>query len=256
MLLSVGFPGDGLAESRPTEADLARRLAGYEGCFVTLDLRAGTSIRVNARRCAVRLSPCSTFKIPNSLIALETGVVPHGREILRWDRKDRGMADWNRDHCLESAFRASAVWYYQELARRIGASRMRRFLALFRYGNQDLSGGLDRFWLQSSLAISPDEQVAFLARLARGELPLSSRTVEVFRRVSIVSHHGASVLRGKTGSALDPATSKRCQNWFVGWLEGPHGTHVFAAHIAGPSIPDYRTARRIAEQILHDLGLW
>ena len=106
---------------------------------------------------------------------------------------------WLQDQTLESAFRRSAVWYYRELALRVGAEAMQTRLSRLGYGNADISSGLDSFWLGGSLRISPREQVALLARLARGEVPFSPEHVATLRRIMVLDQGEGWTLSGKTG---------------------------------------------------------
>jgi beta-lactamase class D len=131
--------------------DLGANFPGLRSAVVLRDVAGGRTVRHGASLARARTSPCSTFKIPNSVIGLETGVVPDASFVLRWDGVRRPRAEWNRDHDLRSAMKHSVVWYYQELARRVGPERMRHWVSALHYGNEDTSGGLDRFWLGSSL---------------------------------------------------------------------------------------------------------
>ena len=98
----------------------------------------------------------------NSLIGLQVKAVKDEYEIKYWDGTKRTLDNWNQDHTLGSGMRNSIVWYYQEMARDIGEGRMQEWLDRCSYGNRDISGGIDRFWLSSSLKISPFEQIDFL----------------------------------------------------------------------------------------------
>src|SRR5882724_8385817 len=159
----------------------AKFFQGHQGCFTLLDESREHHIRFNPARCATRVSPWSTFKIPNSLISLELGIVRDASEITKWDGVVRARPQWNRDQTLASAFAVSALWYYQRLARETGEQRMREYVHKIGYGNEDTSGGIDHFWLASSLKISADEQVNFLHRLLRGRLPFSDRTISILK---------------------------------------------------------------------------
>ncbi len=237
----------------PISADnLDRFFHGYKGCFVLLDESREHHIRYNPDRCAKRLPPWSTFKIPNSLISLELGIVRNTSDITKWDGVVRARPQWNRDQTLASAFAVSALWYYQRVARETGEQRMREYLHKINYGNQDISGGIDQFWLGSSLKISADEQVNFLHRLLKGRLPFSERTVGILKEIMIVDKTDDAVLRGKTGMG-GPENARL--NWFVGYLERGQRRYIFATNIEAPNITDPLTARRITEQILHDLKL-
>ena len=138
--------------AQPRAPDPARHLAGVTGTFVMLDAAANRYVRLNPARAAQRFPPCSTFKIPNTLIALQSGVAADANHFVKYDPalKLEGQGPtgaWGRDHTLRSAFANSVVWYYQEIARRVGDARMSAFLRQFDYGDRDMSGGLDRFWL-------------------------------------------------------------------------------------------------------------
>ncbi|HVO11124.1 MAG TPA: penicillin-binding transpeptidase domain-containing protein [Vicinamibacteria bacterium] len=234
--------------------ELSSAFPGFRAAFVMRDVAAGRTVRHDPALAATRLSPCSTFKIPNSLIGLETGVIPDPSFVLPWDGKRREVEAWNRDHDLRSAIRDSVVWYYQELARRVGPRRMQRFVHAFGYGNQDTSGGVDRFWLGSTLRISADEQVEFLARLHRGELPgVSARSLAIVKEILVQDPPGPGlVYRGKTGSCSDPGAPPH--GWWVGSVERDSRLVVFAALIEGDGASG-RVCRPLAEKALVRLGV-
>lgn len=210
--------------------------AGYEGVFVALDPEAGALIVSDAALAERRFIPASTFKIPNSLIALETGVADSPAFTLEWDGVERGTS-WDRDHDMASAFAVSAVWYYQELARRIGGARMAEWVEAADYGNADISGGVDSFWLNGELRISPREQVEFLRRVHEGQSPFSPATVEAFLEgVMVVEPRAGLELRAKTGWArsqdfADPSAAgfEGHLGWFVGSRALAPGRQVYFA---------------------------
>jgi beta-lactamase class D len=239
-------------------ADLSRFFGRFQGAFVSYDTRTRTTLRHNVRLCAERLPPASTFKIPNSLIGLESGVIRDRHFVIPWDSVRRPNAAWNRDHDLASAIAFSVVPYYQELARRVGAGRMQHFLDTLGYGNRDISGGIDRFWLGSSLRISPDEQVLFLRRLRENALPFSRRSIDIVKEILIQESNDRWTLRAKTGMA--DFDSSRAVGWYVGWVERAEGAVVFAACITterrkeeGDEIFDRR--KPVAMAILKALGI-
>ncbi len=238
------------------EADpaLAAHFAGYEASFVLSQPAKEAYLRHNPQRAALRLPPQSTFKIPNALIALDTGVASGPDFVLKWDGRQWPLPGWNRDHTLASAIQDSVVWYFQELARRIGHDPMRLYLKLMDYGNADLSGGMDRFWLDSSLAISAEEQVRFLDQLARGKLAVGAKAMEQVRGMLELARNDKAVLFGKTGTL-----SKNGQDtlgWFVGWLERRDKLYVFATNLAAAQGASGARARQITEEILREKGLW
>src|SRR6202166_603846 len=213
--------------------DLARRFTdvGTVGTFVGYKVDDYLIIASDKDRSGEAKLPASTFKIPNSLIALETGVVGDpDKDVFKWDGVTRIIDAWNRDHTLRSAIAASAVPVYQEMARRIGAERMQKYLDLFEYGNRDIGGGIDQFWLTGKLRIDPVQQVDFVDRLRRGTLPVSKRSQELVCDILPVTISGDSVIRAKSG-LLGAEIGKPSLGWMVGWSEKDTAQTVFALNL-------------------------
>ncbi|WP_233562372.1 penicillin-binding transpeptidase domain-containing protein, partial [Sorangium cellulosum] len=206
------------------------RAEGVDGAFVLLDAARGVTHVVNPDRAAAGYMPASTFKIPNTIIGLETGVIPDERFSLRWNGVKRSIPDWNRDHDLASAMKHSVFWFYQEVARRIGPERMKAHLDAFGYGNRDISGGIDWFWLTGGLRITPHEQVDFQRRLHAGALPCSPRSLDIVKRIIVLEQTPAYTLRGKTGLAVDERTTT---GWLVGSVERGADTYFYATVLLG-----------------------
>jgi len=249
--LGIGLVVAGLAlvAGKSEKVDLSKHFAETRGgCFVLLDLKSGDTVRYKPERASIRFSPCSTFKIPNSMIGLETGVVKDLDQVFKWDGVPRSRQAWNQDHTLRSAVRESAVWYFQELAKQVGAQRMQKLVDGMNYGNRDLSSGVTKFWLESTLTISADEQVEFLRRLMRDDLPLSKRSMELGRAVIVLDDQNGTVFRGKTGSGSN-------LGWFVGAVTGPRAEVVFAANASGMGV-NGPSVRKIVEGILAERGIW
>lgn len=220
----------------------------YDAAFVMRSLQTGAEIRYGGPRCQQRVSPCSTFKIPHTLAAVDAGVVDD-KTVFRWDGTCRAVEAWNQDQTLQTAMQHSVVWCYQDIARRMGARRERHYLELFGYGNQDMSGGLEQFWLMSSLTISPVEQVDFLARLYNGTLPVSRQSMEVTRRMLVLERGDHYVLSGKTGTGRRDGENAGMVNWFVGHVATDSDEWVFATNLQGP-VKDRLEAARITRLIL------
>jgi bla regulator protein BlaR1 len=245
-----------LRAAEAEERDLSARFGSYRGAFVLYDAAHDRWLRFHPDECRVRTSPCSTFKIPNSLIALETGVATGPDFPLPWDGTHHSIEPWNHDQTLRSAFSVSCVWYFQTLASRIGLERYQKIMPTLNYGNGDLSGGVTQFWLQTSLAISPDEQVDFLRRLHQRQLPFSARTVDTVLDIMTLSHDGPVTFRGKTGSGVtNAATGTNALGWFVGSVTNAEGDFYFATLITGGENPWGKVARQITESILADLKI-
>lgn len=200
---------------------------GYSGCFMVYNKTSGKTTYVNRERCNQRFSPASTFKIVNALIALETGAVASDNDTIKYNGIEKPIPEWNQDHDLRSAFKHSVVWYYQNIANRIGQERMKQWLdSLYDYGTMVRAAAIDKFWLDGSLKISAVEQVRFLTKLYNNELPFSQRTTGIFKDIMIYNKDGDYVISGKTGASITDRVG-----WFVGWVEVKNNAHIFTLNI-------------------------
>ena len=231
------LPSRSLADIAPQRSEireaLAKRFAdvGTVGTFVGYKVEDYLIIASDKNRSGEDRLPASTFKIPNSLIALETGVVEDpDKDVFKWDGVERSIAAWNKDHTLRSAIAVSAVPVYQEIARRIGQERMQKFVDLLDYGNRDIGGGIDQFWLTGALRIDPMQQVDFVDRLRRGVLPVSKRSQELVRDILPVTKVGEAVIRAKSG-LLGAERGEPSLGWMVGWVEKGAAQTVFALNM-------------------------
>ena len=237
-----------------TNLALTELFGGRDGCFVLYDARSDTYARYNPKGCAEGFTPCSTFKIANSIIALQVGVARSPDFSLKWDGVMHPIASWNRDQNMRSAFSNSVVWYYQEIARRIGAERMADYVRRLDYGNCDTTGGLTNFWLQGKLHISADEQVEFLKRLWSDSLPVSKAAQRITRELMEISRSdGGRVFCGKTVNAGDANVARL--GWFVGCVSKGERRVFFATRIEGEREASGRQARAITEAILKRLEI-
>jgi beta-lactamase class D len=225
--------------------DLAKHFAdaGTDGTFVGYKIDEYLVIASDKDRSGEAKLPASTYKIPNSIIALETGVVSDpDKDIFKWDGVVRSIDAWNKDHTMRSAIAASVVPVYQEIARRIGQERMQKYVDLFEYGNRDIGGGIDQFWLTGNLRIDPVQQVDFVDRLRRGTLPVSKRSQDLVRDILPVTKVGDSTIRAKSG-LLGAEVGKPSLGWMVGWAEKGSAQTVFALNL------DVREPRHIADRM-------
>ncbi len=202
---------------------------GLEGTFVLRDEATGCTRTTNAAMANRGYRPQSTFKIPNALIALETGVIQGEHHLWKWDGAPRSLKDWEQDLELGGALRVSCVPCFQDVARRIGKDRMREYLHDFRYGNEDISGPIDQFWLDGGpLRITPREQTEFLHRMLSGELPVKKEHVELVWRLLELERGPGFTFRGKTGlGTLDG----RAIGWLVGYVERDGHRWVYATFV-------------------------
>ena len=196
--------------------------AGEEGIMVIKAAKSNQSIVVNEQLAHTAFAPCSTFKIPNALIGLEQGVVTDRNTLMKWDGTVYRIQDWNRDHTLESAIKYSAVWYFRELAKAVGMETMQQYVTAFDYGNADISGGIESFWLDSTLRITAYEQVEFLEKFYTGDLPVREENINLVKEMLVLDSIGSGKLSGKTGTGSTGG-------WFVGYYETPLDVYLFAA---------------------------
>lgn len=224
--------------------DLAHFFQEYrvEGSFLLADLKNDSMICFNSKRTRTPFIPASTFKIPNTLIALETGVLTDENSLIRWDSTHYAIESWNHDQTLRTAFQYSAVWYYQEVARRIGKTRMQKYLDRLKYGNRDISGGIDRFWLDGGLRISSEQQIDFLKRLYTYQLPISRRNIDILKKIMVLEKTDAYILSAKTGLAL---RADHMIGWLVGFLERDRDVYFFATNIEQHDRSDLFGAARL-----------
>jgi beta-lactamase class D len=260
MELSVAIILLGLGVSdNPSKPDLAKHFAGIDGAFVLYDTKNDKYYRHNEKRCAEQLSPCSTFKIPNSLIALETGVVEDENFVIKWDslrapRQEWWSSSWARDHNLRSAMKYSVVWYYQEVARRAGEENYRQYLRQINYGNQDISAGVDSFWLASTLKISANEQIELLKKFHHGELGFSKRTTGIVKSIIVLEQTEQYTLSGKTGAG--PRENGKMLGWLVGYVETKDNLYFYALNFDGDTFQAVSTRRmELAKALLRELKI-
>jgi beta-lactamase class D len=252
-----------LRDATPARGCEAFAQAGTTGTFVLLDTATGAVRTCDTARAAERFLPASTFKIPNALHALESGLLADEHVVLKWDGVDRGLPQWNRDADLERGMRDSVVWFYQALARGTGAAAMQAHVDKLEYGNRDLSGGLDRFWLDGGLRISAAEQVVFLDALRRRALPLSRRSQDIVARILERERGAGYVWRGKTGLAIPLAkdgadldlAAPPGVGWLVGWVERPEGDVVYALNLAAKAGQPIALRAELARRLLAANGV-
>jgi len=234
--------------------------AGYKGCFVELNPQDSDSyVCYQFIQANTPLSPCSTFKIPNSMIGLETGVLKDENHLMKWDGVVHTIKPWNQDQTLKSAVANSVVWYFQRVAAAVGKQRMQHYLNLIDYGNKDISSGITNFWLERSLKITAFEQAAFLNKLQQSKLPFSQRTINITKEVIFLKETPIGKLYGKTGSGTGNnekfKSVEDCNlGWFVGYIVTKEGTFPFATNIQGNGAWG-KKAREITETILEKQGL-
>lgn len=251
----AGFSIEAYADEIMSRDDLRDVLSrnSVAGAFAGYDVQSERLFLVNDPRAQQRFSPASTFKIANSLIALEAGVVRDENEIIPYRSDDPPfMQEWTRDMSMREAIKLSNVPIYQELARRIGLTRYHEWLGRLSYGNGETGAALERFWLDGSLKISAVEEAHFVAALAQRKLPMSIRAQEIVRDILKYESTGDYTIYAKTGWC------RACQpqiGWWVGWVERGGRIFAFALNIDIVSPNDLDKRISIARELLSKLGV-
>jgi len=232
------------------------------GSFLLYDLKKDRYTAYRYARSRQGFLPASTYKIINTLIGLETGLLTDEATIMKWDGVRREREVLNKDMTLRDAFQVSCVPCYQALARQIGVQRMRSFVKKADYGHMDIqAGNLDTFWLRGKSRISPKEEVDFLRRVYTGQVPFSKPHLATLKKVMLLDDQPTHRLYGKTGwaSSMDGIEMDGPDiGWFVGYVEKGDDVYFFATNIESPQpVPDTFLAgrRRVTERILAELGI-
>lgn len=212
------------------EVDLAKLFneRNVEGTIIISSLDGKTEYLHNKTRSEKRYLPASTFKIPNTLIALEEKAIANEKEIIKWDGKDKGWSPWNKNQSLETAFPISCIWFYQELAKRVGNSKYLSYLDKLHYGNKMTGPNLATFWLEGDLKISAREQIDILKKLYKDQLPFKDEHLKILKKIMVVDKTPEYTIRVKTGLAM---RIKNQHGWYVGYVETSGKTWFFATNI-------------------------
>lgn len=239
---------------RAEDSDMAKLFTerNISGSIVISSLDGNTTYTHNDERANSRLNPASTFKILNTLIALEEKAVANEREKIKWDGNDKGLEAWNKDQSMETAFPASCIWFYQEIAQRVGKAAYERYLRETDYGNAKVGEELTTFWLKGDLMISAAEQVAFLKKIYQREYPFRSSSYDTLAKLMLVEQSPNRTVRAKTGWAQSVTPQV---GWYVGYVESGDKTWFFATNLDISKPEDNRFRQIITHEALKLKGI-
>lgn len=237
--------------------DLSSSFNGINGCAVLYDPSENKVSFYNREMAKEEASPYSTFKIVSALAGLHNGIIKDETSTMNYNGTEYPNPEWNGDLTLQEAFQTSCIWYFRQVIDAVGQEEMGKELRELEYGNCDISewGGsninpyqeLNGFWLNSSLKISPYEQVQILAKIFEGQSIFSSEDIEILERIMLVNDNGMQQVYGKTGSGSDG------EAWFAGYTEKDGQREYFAVYLKDPSQKEYITgsaAKEIALSIV------
>jgi beta-lactamase class D len=195
----------------------------YDFAVLIYDLQSKQYFYFNDSLAQVPFSPASTFKIPNTLIGLETEVLKDSTTTL--------LTNSTENISLKSAFQHSIVPYYQELARRIGEKNMETFVERFQYGNEKVSPELTTFWLKGDLRISALQQIEFLYKIEKQKLGLRSSTYQTLMEIFELRRSHPFNIYGKTGWGFQDGKDI---GWLVGFAQWGKSRYLFATVMTSP----------------------
>lgn len=242
-----------MINAEPVKIDAEKNLCieGSKHCaFVLLSGNKKTVTLINEQRANTPVSPFSTFKIANSLIGLDTGVITSADQTLTFDKDKYPVQAWwppvwkLPSYNLTSAFKFSMVAIYRQLATDIGQEVMQNYLTQFDYGNKDISSGLDDFWLDGSIKISPIEQVNFLQSLYQNKLKVKAKSLQALKEVMLVESTNDYRIYAKTGAGWIKNDNKKVMlGWYVGFVENAQGVHYFAFNFTRDTYAEMKANR-------------
>lgn len=223
------------------QVDYSNYFEGIQGCAIFLESNSDTYYIYNEELSTKRSSPCSTFKIISTLMGLEKGIVSSTNSKMGYDNTLYTMESWNQDLGLKEAFKESCIWYFRKLIDLVGPTEVLEYLNRLEYGNTDISewngsgvNGLPQtngFWLESSLQISPMEQIQVLENIFGNNTNFLETNIDLLKEVMFVQELGEYSVYGKTGTGRDRNTNKRNNGWFIGMIENTDKLYYYAIHL-------------------------
>lgn len=241
-------------ETNVSYLDLRGTFKGYQGSFVLYDSTKNTWKIYDKDNAVTRIPPASTFKIYSALYALESGAITPDQSLIRWNGQTYPYDLWNADQTLESAMQNSVTWYFQALDQRANLSDIENYIQEIGYGNQLVTGDTASYWLNSSLKISPVEQVLMLTKLYDNQFGFTPENVKAVKDSIVLYTTEEGTLSGKTGT--QEINGQNTCGWFIGSIEKGDHTYFFATNIQSDQLASGPAATELSFTILSDLGLW
>ena len=237
-----------------SEIDFRNYFGKYEGSFVLYDLKKDTWKIHDMERATLRIAPNSTYKIYNALFGLEKDIITPENSFIKWNGITYPFEAWNKDQILSSAMSASVNWYFGYIDEQLGETSVQEYLHKIGYGNEDLSGNFSSYWMESSLKISPIEQVELLTRLQNQNLGFTPENVNAVKDAIHISSSSFGNFYGKTGTGR--VNGQDINGWFIGFVENRDNTYFFATNIQSAQHATGSVAADITLSILSDLNIW
>ena len=234
--------------------DLSTYFGEYEGCFVLYDLENDVWSIHNVEHATLRVSPNSTYKIYDALFGLEEGVITPDESLIVWNGESYPYEAWNADQTLQSAMSSSVNWYFQALDEQLGADSIYNYIHQVGYGNESMSDDCSTYWMESSLEISPVEQVELLTKLHNNSFDFSPENINAVKDAIRLSSLDTGTFYGKTGTGR--VDGQDINGWFIGYIETADNTYFFATNIGADDGATGSYATKITRSILSDMNIW
>lgn len=222
------------------------------GTIVIQSGKDGTIYVWDDKRSKQRFASASTFKIFNTLIAIDEGIFDPVNDQFIWDGTVHEFPEWNRNMSLAMAYKASCVWCYQKLAEQIGAAKYLYHIRRAQYGEIDAPFEGTAFWLDGSFRVSAIEQIQFMKRVYNRELLYKGLSYDALKAIMQADSPPAYRLYAKTGWArrVNPEIG-----WYVGYVETYTDVWFFAMNLNVRSPSDLLLRQKITLQALQSKGI-
>lgn len=234
--------------------DLSSYFGEYEGSFVLYDSENDAWSIHNKEHAILRVAPNSTYKIYDALFGLEEGVITPDDSLIAWNGESYPFEAWNADQTLQSAINSSVNWYFQTVDEQLGSSSVYNYIQEIGYGNQNMSGDFPTYWMESSLEISPIEQVELLTKLQNNRFGFAPENINIVKDAICLSSSDTGTFYGKTGTGR--VNGQDVNGWFIGYIETTDNTYFFATNIDADSDATGGNATEITMSILSDMNIW
>ena len=234
--------------------DLSTYFGEYEGSFVLYDLENDAWSIHDMEHSTLRVAPNSTYKIYDALFGLEEEIITPENSFIAWNGETYPFEAWNADQTLQSAMNSSVNWYFESVDEQLGAANISNYIEEIGYGNENISGDFSTYWMESSLKISPIEQVELLTRLQNNSLGFAPENINAVKDAICLSSSDAGTFYGKTGTGR--VDGQDVNGWFIGYIETVDNTYFFATNIGADSDATGGNATEITMSILSDMNIW
>jgi bla regulator protein BlaR1 len=234
--------------------DFSKYFGKYEGSFVLYDLGNDAWSIHDIEHATLRVAPDSTYKIYDALFGLEEGVITPQDSFIAWNGENYPFEAWNADQTLQSAMASSVNWYFQSVDEQLGTTSVYDYIKEIGYGNKNMSGDFSTYWMESSLKISPIEQVKLLTQLQNNNFGFAPENINAVKDSICLSSSDAGTFYGKTGTGR--VDGQDVNGWFIGYIETADNTYFFATNIGADSDATGGNATEITMSILSDMNIW